>query len=177
MTDRTCGYEDTTNGHPCKREAGLGTGREIGPCWEHLDLQGRPSTFTDEIAREAIEVASDPVSQSGVARAIGVHEATLRSWLDRSPDFVDEDGAVQDFSRAFMRARAEPERLLTRGPLLQSDEIDGQHARFLLGTAFKYVKTERREVDLDQSVRYEDIPEEDAAAIREALAERRREDP
>ncbi len=162
MTDRICGSTETSSGKPCQNPAGMGTEREIGPCNRHLEVQGRPSTFNDEAAREAIEAARWGTSISGCARAAGVPESTLRSWLDRSLEFVTESGDVEDFSRAFRRARAKGEQVLIRGALLRGEtedgqEIDGQHARFLLSTSFKYQKSERHEhlVDSDADLREE----------------------
>lgn len=145
MTERICGHEETTNGHPCQNPAGKGTGREIGPCHIHLDLQGRPSKFTDETARMAIEAVRDVFSIRGAALKVGVADATMLAWLDRSPDFVAEDGSVKDFSSAFARAQYDGYELLAKAPLLRSDDIDGSHARFLLSTVFDHVKTERKE--------------------------------
>jgi hypothetical protein len=148
-----CGAPTKADGSACQHPpTDEGT---PGRCWEpahnedpsdQLNGAGRPSTFTDEIAREAVAAASEPISESGVARSIGVPRTTLQSWLNQNLQYTDEEGERHDFSAAFMRARRSPERLLVNGPLTRPDEVDGQHARFLLSTAFDYVKTEAREL-------------------------------
>ena len=147
-----CGYPtEGGDGPPCQNPAG-----ENGRC--HIpshnpdgdtDNPGRPSKYTDERARQAIDAASDGFSKAGCARAAGVGEQTLLDWLN-------EDHVVdgEDFSEAFMRARHKGERTLVKGPLVDhgdapggGPEIDGQHARFLLSTSFDYQKTKKQEIE------------------------------
>jgi hypothetical protein len=136
MTDY-CGWP-TADGSACEHPA---TDDKTGRCWQHTEdakKGGRPSKFNDERAREVLEAARECKSIRGCGRAAGVVENTILNWLRENPEFESETGETREFLRAFMRARAEAETLLTRGPLSRPDEIDGQHARFLLKTSFGY---------------------------------------
>lgn len=149
--DAVCGHPTQGgDGPPCQNPPG-----ENGRCHipSHNDPgaenPGRPSKYTEERAREAIDAAADGFSKAGCARAAGVGEQTLLDWLA-------EDHAVdgENFSEAFMRARHKGERTLVKGPLVDhpdapggGPEVDGQHARFLLATSFDYQKTEKRELE------------------------------
>lgn len=136
MTDN-CGWP-TAEGHACEHPA---TDDKTGRCWQHCDdakKGGRPSKFNDERAREVIQAAKECKSIRGCGRAAGVVKGTVINWLSQNPEYETQTGEFREFLPAFMRARAEAETLLTRGPLTRPDEIDGQHARFLLKTSFGY---------------------------------------
>jgi len=140
-----CGWP-TDDGSACEHPATEDNGR----CWQHCEdakKGGRPSKFNDERARQAIEAAKEGKSLSGCARAAGVTRHTLNNWASKDPEYETEGGERKQFLPAFMRARAEAESLLTRAPLTRPDEIDSQHARFLLKTSFGYQETERIEID------------------------------
>lgn len=146
-----CGHPtDGGNGPPCQNPPGENGRCHIpshNPGDDRENPQGRPSKYTEERARQAIDAASDGFSKAGCARAAGVGEQTLLDWLNEEHTVEDDD-----FSEAFMRARHRGERTLVRGPLAEDPqdpdaiEIDGQHARFLLSTSFNYIKTERTEL-------------------------------
>jgi len=136
MTDDNCGYP-THEGHACTHPPTEDNGR----CWLHADddrKMGRPTKFNDERARQAIQAAQECKSITGCGRAAGVHHETIKNWLIKSPEYQTESGEYSDFFADFMRARAKAETLLTRGALTQPDDVDGQHARFLLKTSFGY---------------------------------------
>lgn len=147
-----CGYP-TASGEPCQNPAG-----DNGHCWipSHApdgtiadggsaSAPGRPSKYTEERARTAIEAAEKGVSKAGCARAAGIGEATLDRWTNPDNDYtVTIDGHARSFRSAFTQARARGEqRLVDDG--LYDDSADAQMARFLLSTSFDYVKTEKRE--------------------------------
>jgi hypothetical protein len=148
MSDEYCGWptaDDTACEHPPTEDDGR--------CWQHTDEEdpyapgGRPTKFTDERAREAIEAAREAKSIAGCGRACGVVRNTIMNWLQQNPEFTDESGETRDFLPTFLRARAKAETLLTRGSLTRPDEIDGSHARFLLKTSFGYQEVDRIEFD------------------------------
>ena len=135
MTDdpTRCGSTDTDSGEPCQRPAGWGTESEIGPCRDHPAV-GRPSKFNEERRDAILEAARRGTTVEGCARAAGIHHSTLYDWLDE----------FSDFSEAFNRARAEGEQRLV-------EEVAIEDPKFILERSFDYVKTERREVDMDAS--------------------------
>lgn len=145
MTDDYCGWptaDDTACKHPPTEENGR--------CWQHADdheVQGRPTKFNDDRAREALQAARECKSIAGCGRACGVVPNTIKNWLQKNPTFTDESGERRNFLQAFLRARAKGESLLTRGSLTRPDEIDGSHARFLLKTSFGYQEVDRIEFD------------------------------
>lgn len=131
-----CGWP-TADGSACEHPAT----EENGRCWQHGEdarKGGRPTKFNDERAREVIAAAKEAKSIRGCGRAAGVVKNTVLNWLQENPEYQTQSGEYREFLPAFMRARAEAETLLTRGPLTRPDEVDGQHARFLLKTSFGY---------------------------------------
>lgn len=174
MTDEKCGYEDTTTGQPCRHPAGscpVPTHTEAAP--DGGNPQGRPSKFTDERARDAIEAARESKSEAGCARAAGVSHTTIQNWQERDPTFTDEDGKQRSFLAAFTRARADGESMLIEGGLREED-VDSSMAKFLLASSYGYQKSEKREVEHSGQIDGErTLGEEEKAAIREGLAARR----
>lgn len=147
MTDEElCGYEDTTTGDPCQHPAGsCPVPSHSGTTPDGGNPQGRPSTFNDERARQAIHAARQSKSKAGCARAAGLaHHSTIDDWLDRDPTFTDEDGEERRFSEAFARARADGETLLIQGGLRDGD-VDSSMAKFMLASSYGYQKSEKRE--------------------------------
>jgi len=145
MTDDNCGWP-TAEGHGCKHPAT----EENGRCWQHCEdarKGGRPTKFTDERARQAIEAAREFKSLTGCGRAAGVHRDTIKNWLLENPEYETNAGEYEEFFAGFMQARAEAESVLARGPLTRPDEVDGQHARFLLKTSFNYQEIDRLEIE------------------------------
>jgi hypothetical protein len=142
MTDDICGAE-CADGSDCQHPAGS------CPVASHSDddakdQQGRPSKFTDERARDAIEAAHEGLSKAGCERAAGVGDGTLNNWLEANPTFVDTGGEERQFFRAFRRARRAGESELVQGGL-HDDDVDSSMAKFLLASSFDYKKTEKRE--------------------------------
>lgn len=144
MTDNSCGHE-TTDGGECHNPAG-----DNGKCWipSHNDPDaenphGRDFTISEADHEDILEAARMGMSKSGCARAAGTGPDQLERYVS----------AHDNFREAFMRARHKGERKLVRGALHRRkndpephEEMDGQHARFLLSTSFDYIKTEKREV-------------------------------
>lgn len=149
MSNDVCGAE-CVDGSECQNPAGsCGIPSHSDP--EAENPHGRPSIFTDELAREAIDAATTRYSYAGIERAIGVGEETLNGeggWLDQDLTFEDADGNERNFSRALERARGDGEEELIQGGLYD-DEMDTSMAKFLLATSYGHKKTEAREVTGD----------------------------
>ncbi|MFW6435997.1 MAG: hypothetical protein ACOCY1_06400, partial [Halovenus sp.] len=94
-----------------------------------------------------------------VANKGGVSRSTLYKYLDEHEDFSD----------SFKRARGKAADRLVQRALDPDDDIDVRFARFLLERSFKFIKTERQEVDLqadvDQTTTHELGDEERELAI------------
>lgn len=175
--DDICGAptaDDTACQHPTTDEG------DPGRCWvpghndepsDQLDGGGRPTKFTDERARAAVDAARKSLSKAGCARAAGVAPNTLENWLDK-PGLMYESagGDREEFLQAFRHARNDGELTLVQGGLLR-DEIDSQHARFLLSTSFDYVKTEAREVSGPDGgpIQTEEVSDEELAMLEAAF--------
>lgn len=140
-----CGHP-TGNDEPCKNTATEGDSCWIDAHGGSTTLEGRPTKFNDERAREAIEAAENGLSKAGCGRAAGVDKASIRRWVDKNPTFEGRGGEERNFRPAFAHARAEGEQMLSEGGLNDPD-MDSQMARFLLSTSFDYVKTEKRELE------------------------------
>ncbi|EMA19022.1 hypothetical protein [Haloarcula argentinensis] len=143
MTDdeETCG-EIKNDGELCDYTAKYDDGR-CGIHTEETDTDdgGRPSKF--EKAREdLLDAADGPLNLKQVANKGGISRPTLYEYLDK----------YEEFSNSFKRARARAAERLARRALDPDDEIDVSFARFLLERSFKFIKTERQEVELDAEV-------------------------
>lgn len=147
MTDDTC-TATKNDGSSCDNPAKYADGK----CGIHSDIngdtQGRPTKFTDERARIAIEAArgEDGKSIRGCERAAGVGEGTIDGWLEQGHTFENADGLIDSFSRAFAQARGDGESYyITEGGRTDGD-IDPSFAKFMLASSYDYKKTEQREV-------------------------------
>lgn len=134
MSDDVCGAE-CADGTPCQHPAGS------CPVPSHSDPDaenphGREFSIDEDDHDDILDAARDGLSKAGCARAAGVDKASLLRYLDAHPDF----------RTAFRRARSEGEQTLVREPLYD-DDMDGQHARFLLSSSFEYVRTEKQELE------------------------------
>lgn len=146
--DDTCGHP-TADGSPCQHPATDGDS-----CWlnEHggdAAPSGRDFSLGEDDHDDILAAAREGLSKSGCARAAGVSHTELNRYLD----------AHDEFRAAFRRARSEGEHRLVKGALYREvnnpeprREMDGQHARFLLSTSFDYIKTEKKEVEMDADV-------------------------
>jgi len=155
VSDEQCGHP-TGDGGECSNPTT--DDGDTDRCWipTHNDPDaenpgGRPSKFNDQRARDAIEAARQSKSEAGCARAAGVSHTTLANWKDKNPEFTDESGEKQDFLSAFRRARRDGETILVQGGL-RNDNVDTSMAKFLLSTSFDYVKTEKKEVNMDADI-------------------------
>lgn len=140
-----CGAE-TTGDAPCQNPAG-----ENGRCWipSHTDPDasnpaGRPSKFTDDRARIALDAARQGLSEAGCGRAAGVSHTTIGRWKEIDPEFETESGERRQFRAAFRRARNAGESTLIENGLYDPD-TDSSMAKFLLASSFDYVKSEQHE--------------------------------
>jgi len=164
MTDNDiCGAE-CVDGSECQHPAG-----SCPVPSHHTDgadnPQGRDFVLGEDDHGEILDAARSGLSKAGCARAAGVEKPSLLRYLDQHPGF----------RTAFRRARAEGEQRLIEGALFRDqdarEQMDGQHARFLLSTSFDYQKSEKREVEHSGQIdgdRRVELDAETAAAIREA---------
>jgi len=90
--------------------------------------KGRPSLL-DEYEDDILTAAKQGLTYEGIARVAGVGVSTLHEWRNDYPDF----------SESLERARAKAER----------DLIQDVDPEFILERSYGYVKTEKREVDMD----------------------------
>ncbi|WP_135363456.1 hypothetical protein [Halosimplex halophilum] len=127
--DEICGHE--TPSGPCQNPPTEGDHCWIESHGGHVDGHGRPSKL-DEHEDDILEAAKEGLTYEGIARVAGVGVSTLHEWRD------DYD----DFSESLERARSEAERELIQ-------DVDPE---FVLERSYGYVKTEKREVDLDADV-------------------------
>lgn len=155
MTDDNCGHP-TDDGGECQNPA-----TEDGHCW--LDAHGgdtevgRNFAITEDDYEDILQAAREGLSQSGCARAVGVDIKSLQRYLE----------AHDEFRQAFRRARNEGEQSLVRRGL-GDPETDSSMAKFLLSTSFDYIKTEKREVDMDADVDHKGGVTADFIAFSEA---------
>lgn len=147
MSDE-CGAS-TTDGSPCELPGSYPDGR----CYHHTDAAdadsgGRPTKFTDERARQAIDAAELGKSIEGCGRDAGVDEKTIRNWRDTEGiTFEGPDGNEYDFFRAFRRARGDGETYYITEGRDPDGDVDPSFAKFMLASSYKYKKTEKQEVD------------------------------
>lgn len=137
--DDVCG-EIKNDGEPCDYTPKY----DDGKCGIHTDEtadQGRPSKFED-VKDDLLEAADGYINLKQVANKGGVHKATLFRYLDEHEGFCDR----------FKRARGNAADRLVQRALDPDDEIDVSFARFLLERSFKFIKTERQEIELDADV-------------------------
>lgn len=130
MTDDTCGVE-TGDGESCQNPATEGDHCWIESHGGDVSGHGRPSKL-DEYEDEILKAARQGLTYEGIARVAGVGVRTLHDWRDEH----------DDFSQSLERARSKAERKLIQ-------DVD---AEFVLERSYGYVKTEKREVDLEADV-------------------------
>jgi transposase-like protein len=154
MSDKCDHPTEGGDGPPCQHP--VTDDGDPDRCWlpQHNDADtnnpqpGRPSEYTEDKARAAIEAARQSKSKAGCARAAGIDNTTLDYWLTECEHTVSdpESGQQRDFSQAFADARKDGETVLVQGGL-RNDNVDTSMAKFLLSTSYGYVKTEKREVE------------------------------
>jgi transposase-like protein len=93
--------------------------------------KGRPSLL-EEYEDDILNAAREGLTYEGIARVAGIGVSTLHNWRE----------AHEDFSESLERARSEAERELIQ-------DVDPE---FVLERSYDYVKTEKREVDMDADV-------------------------
>jgi len=152
--DDICGAE-CADGSQCQHPAGG------CPVASHSDPdaennQGRPSKF-ETVRDDVVEAAREGLTIEGCARAAGVHKSTLYDWLD----------TYDEFSDAFMRARANGERRLLKQALTDPD-VDSRTARFILERSFGYTKSQEIEHSGDVDL---GLSSEEAEAIDEMFGD------
>ncbi|UIP00346.1 DNA-packaging protein [Halobaculum sp. CBA1158] len=113
-----------------------------GRCGIHTDETdtdpgGRPSKF-EAVKDDLLEAADGPLNLKQVANRGGIARSTLYDYLDEHEEFSD----------SFKRARGTAADRLVSRALDPTDEIDTTFARFLLERSFKFIKTEKQEVEL-----------------------------
>lgn len=137
MTDDICGAE-CADGTPCEHPAGscpVSSHGDTTSDSDATDAGGRPSKFTEDRRDQIKQAARNGTTVEGCARAAGIGPSTLYEWLDEYPEF----------SEAFERARARGEQRLV-------EEVADDDPKFILERSYDYVKTEKREVEMDADV-------------------------
>jgi transposase-like protein len=127
MTDEICGHP-TGDGGECKNPP-----TEGDHCWIYshggdVSGHGRPSLL-EEYKDDLLEAAREGLTYEGIARVAGVGVSTLHEWRNE----------YEDFSESLERARGEAEREL----------VQDVGAEFILERSYAYVKTEKREIDMN----------------------------
>ena len=97
---------------------------------------GRPSKF-NEVRDDLIEAADSYLNHEQVAGKGGVAKKTLYTYFDEHEEFL----------HSFKRARADAAQRLIDEALDPDSDVDMKFAKFLLERSFKFIKTERKEVD------------------------------
>lgn len=96
---------------------------------------GRPHMLED-YWEDCVEAAERGLTYEGIARVAGIGVATLRDWIEEN----------EEFSQDLKRARAVAERKL----------VSKAKPEFVLQTSYGYTKTEKREVEVDADVAFDD---------------------
>jgi len=149
MSDE-CGAS-TAGGSPCELPGSYPDGR----CYHHTDAAdadsgGRPTKFTDERARQAIDAAELGKSIAGCGRDAGVGESTMSDWKENEDlRFEGPDGNEYNFSAAFRRARGDGETYYITEGRDPDGDVDPSFAKFMLASSYKYKKTEKQEITGD----------------------------
>lgn len=132
MTEDICGAE-CADGTPCQNPAGsCGVPSHSDPGAENP--HGRPSKL-QEYEDDILTGARQGMTLEGCARLAGVPEQTLHRWIKEH----------EGFRESLNRARAQ-------GELKHLQSVNDAGSRFILERSFGYVKTEKREVNLDADV-------------------------
>ncbi|PHQ44673.1 hypothetical protein DJ68_17385 [Halorubrum sp. C3] len=133
--------------------------------------RGRPSEFTDQRARAAIEAAREGKSKAGCERDAGVADGTIGNWLDADPTFTDANGDEKQFFRAFRRARGDGESLYIVQGRDPDGDVEAPFAKYMLSTSYEYKKTEKQEVEHSGKIDGErTLGDDELAAIRRGLS-------
>jgi len=131
MTDDGLCGAPTGNDQPCQNPATEGDSCWIESHGGDVSGHGRPSLLEGH-KDDILDAAEQGLTYEGIARVAGIGVRTLHDWRDE----------YDDFSQSLERARSRAEREL----------IDDVDAEFILERSYGYVKTEKREVDLDADV-------------------------
>jgi len=142
MTDDDICGAIKNNGEPCQYSPKYADGRcGIHTKEKDTDPGGRPSKF-DDVKDDLLDAANSFLNLKQVANKGGISRPTLYEYLNEH----------EEFSNSFKRARADAADRLVQRALDPDDDIDVRFARFLLERSFKFIKTERQEVDLQADV-------------------------
>ena len=101
-----------------------------------------PEPTVDEHIDEICELAELPVSDRGVIRLSDIGWRTHQDWTSKEGEPYDR------YQARWEKARGQAERKL-------AEEVALNDPRFLLERAFGYVKTEKREIESDNTHRIE----------------------
>jgi transposase-like protein len=86
----------------------------------------------DEYEDDILSGARQGMTLEGCARLAGIDESTLHRWINK----------YEDFRKSLKRARA-------HGELQHLQSVNDRGSQFILERSFGYVKTEKREVEMD----------------------------
>ena len=124
------------DGEPCEYDAKY----DDGKCGIHTDEKdniGRPSEV-EEHTDDILVGARQGMTMEGLARLAGVDESNLYRHLDKNPEF----------RKSLKRARAQ-------GELKHLQSVNDRGSQFLLERSFGYVKTEKHEIEADNTHKIE----------------------
>lgn len=106
--------------------------------------RGAP-TKLDSVRDDILEAAKKPLNAKQIANRGGVARSTLFRWLDENEEFAFD----------YRTARSEAaEKLIEKG-MDPSDEVDMRFVQFLLERSYEFYKTEKREIESENTHRME----------------------
>lgn len=138
MTDAECG-EPCEDGTPCERDAGWGTGRDIGPCIDHQQDHRKLRKLDEETKQTLIGAAQEGAKHEHCAMLAGIRPRTLRRWREWAMEDIEagRETDLTEFYVRYQRARA--------GGAVET--LQDCSPEFLAERSYGYTKTEKREVE------------------------------
>lgn len=133
----TCGYEDTTTGHPCQHPAG-----DNGRCWrpshnpddDRPNPDGRPSKLSYERQEKIAGAIENGKSIAVASRTAGITPQTFFNWMARGED--EAEGPYAEFFDRLTRALGYGQDFWER-LLIDAAEDDPATIMSVLKTRFK----------------------------------------
>lgn len=153
MTEEKCGSTDTASGEPCGRDAGFGTDRDHGPCYDHENEWVKPKKLTPKVKQRMVGALREGAHWRHAAAIGGITEETLRLWRKTGKMHVNQeiDSRLADLYLEMERARGE-------GALQRLHRCSDE---FVLARSFGY--TEEKTVEHREDRGAEEIDLEDAS--------------
>lgn len=114
-----------------------------------MGKQGRPSKYNEERVERILKAARKGKTKKGCARAGGIIRETLNTWLEKSRNGEDFSGFFEEFTHA----RAEGESELV-------EQCKRSDPKFLLAASYGYKTTQKKEVDMEADVTFDELAED-----------------